>query len=309
MRSGPLVTVITATYNGAETLRSTLASLCAQEFTDFEAWIVGDASTDDSPDVVASMRDDRLQWVNLAVNSGNQSVPNNEGLRRARGRFIAYLGHDDLWFPWHLGALVAAQHETGADFVHGMAAILDPAGVVGVFGEPPAGLTFHRHFVPPSSWLHTREAADAVGLWAAPDETSVGVDLDYAQRLIAIGARFASVPRLTLLKFPSARFRAYAPDAVRPQADWLARMQADPLEAERQTLTSIARLVARSAATPSAPPSSDLAYLRQALRTVARRRLREPLATRWPFRAVERWRFQRARRRIRAARGLPSAGG
>jgi glycosyltransferase involved in cell wall biosynthesis len=300
---------VTATYNGAPTLRSTLAGLCAQEFTDFEAWIVGDASTDDSAEVVASMRDDRLHWVNLAVNSGNQSVPNNEGLRRARGRYIAYLGHDDLWFPWHLGALVDAMQQTGAGFAHGMMAILEPDGVAGVFGEPPDGLTFARHFVPPSSWMHTRQAAEAAGFWAAPDAIGVGVDLDYARRLLSTGVRVVSVPRLTVLKFPSPRFRLYAPDALRPQAAWLARMQADPLEVERETLTAIARLLARSAASPSPPPSSDIAYLRQALRTVARRRLREPLATRWPFSAIERWRFHRARRRIRAARGLPPAGG
>jgi glycosyltransferase involved in cell wall biosynthesis len=68
----------------------------------------GDACTDDSAELVASYRDPRLHWFNLPTNSGYQSAPHNEGLRRARGRYVAYLNHDDLWLPNHLERLVAA---------------------------------------------------------------------------------------------------------------------------------------------------------------------------------------------------------
>ena len=102
----PLVTVITATYNSSALLKLTLSSLISQHYDAFEAWIVGDACTDDSAAVVASLGDPRLHWTNLPSNSGSQAAPNNEGMARAHGDFIAFLGHDDLWFPWHLESLI-----------------------------------------------------------------------------------------------------------------------------------------------------------------------------------------------------------
>lgn len=300
----PLVTVIIATYNGAATLRSCLASVCAQQWSDFEAWVVGDASTDDSEAVVASMRDDRLHWANLARNSGSQSAANNEGLRRARGTYVAYLGHDDLWFPWHLEALVSAIRADDADLVHGMTAMLDAHGVAGVVGSPPPNVSYAHHFVPPSSWLHRRDLVDLAGWWAAPEATACGVDLDYSRRVFAAHRRFSVARRLSVLKFPSPWFRAYAADAIRPQAGYLRRMQENAPGLEHDVLTQLADILARDQATPGARPDSDLAYLRQALRIVARRRVRDPLMDWGPTRGVERWRFQRHRRRMRSKRGL-----
>ncbi|MBS2004019.1 MAG: glycosyltransferase family 2 protein, partial [Cyanobacteria bacterium SZAS LIN-5] len=82
-----------------------VGSVLRQEFTDFEVLVVGDGCTDDSADVVNSIGDARVRWINLPVNAGHQSAANNEGLRQARGELVAYLGHDDLWFPHHLAAL------------------------------------------------------------------------------------------------------------------------------------------------------------------------------------------------------------
>ena len=108
----PLISVIMATYNSARTLKKAIASVLAQDFNDYEVWVMGDACRDDSPQVVQAFADRRLKWINLETNSGSQAVPNNEGLRRARGEYIAYLGHDDLWFPWHLSGLLAFIRKT-----------------------------------------------------------------------------------------------------------------------------------------------------------------------------------------------------
>jgi Glycosyl transferase family 2 len=97
--SAPLVTVITVTFNSSRTLQFTLDSPLNQDFQAFEAWVVGDTCTDESETVVTSFGDRRLYWTNLPENSGSHGGPNNEGLQRARGRYIAYLGHNDLWCP------------------------------------------------------------------------------------------------------------------------------------------------------------------------------------------------------------------
>src|ERR1700694_4995675 len=98
----PLISVITATFNWSSVLRYAIQSVLWQSLQDFEMLIIGDGCTDDSAEGVASFQYETLRWHNLAHNSGSQSEPNNVGLAMARARFVAYLGHDDLWYPTHL---------------------------------------------------------------------------------------------------------------------------------------------------------------------------------------------------------------
>src|SRR5256714_13138994 len=116
----PRVTVIIATYNWSSVLPYSIGSVLRQTFTDFELLVVGDGCTDDSEQVVAAIGDPRVRWINLPANHRQQSAPNNEGLRQARGEIIAYLGHDDLWLPHHLEVLVGALDREAADGVFGM---------------------------------------------------------------------------------------------------------------------------------------------------------------------------------------------
>jgi glycosyltransferase involved in cell wall biosynthesis len=85
----PQVTVILSTYNWSSVLRHAIASVLGQSFADFELLVIGDGCTDDSEQVAAESGDPRVRWIGLPKNSGHQSVPNNEGLRQARGAFIA----------------------------------------------------------------------------------------------------------------------------------------------------------------------------------------------------------------------------
>ncbi len=122
----PLVSVVIATYNWSSVLRYSVASALAQTYPRLEVVVVGDACTDDSEDVVASFGDPRVRWLNLPENSGSQSTPNNAGIAAARGDYVAYLGHDDLWLPSHLSLLMTAVLRSGADAGYAVAEQLGP---------------------------------------------------------------------------------------------------------------------------------------------------------------------------------------
>ena len=139
----PLVSIITATYNWSSVLRYAIRSVRNQTLTNFEMLVMGDGCTDDSGEVVASFNDPRIQWHNAPANSGNQSAPNMAGLALARGRYVAYLGHDDIWHPSHLQTLVDGLETSGADFAFTLTEAVGPPGTgiraCGVFR--PAGST------------------------------------------------------------------------------------------------------------------------------------------------------------------------
>ncbi len=118
MTQPPHVSVITATYNWSSVLRYAIESVLGQTPTDFEMLVVGDGCTDSSAEVVTSFNDPRLRWHNLPENTGHQSAPNNAGLAMARAEFIAYLGHDDLWYPIHLAKMVNMLESSDADVAY-----------------------------------------------------------------------------------------------------------------------------------------------------------------------------------------------
>lgn len=296
--ASPAVTVIIATYNSSATLQLTLESLLNQDAGDFEAWVIGDACTDNSADVVQSFGDPRLHWKNLTQNSGSQAAPNNEGLRLARGRHIAFLGHDDLWLPNHLSSLLRFIEETKADFVHSLCALIGPDGVRECVGPLRTDHDYEWYGPPPSSWLHRRDVTDTCGLWADPTQIAWGVDCDYARRVFLSGKTMAFFPGLTVLKFPSWWCRTYAGVGEPPQLRYWRALQADPRALERQVLVDLSINFARLRRQPV------VALLSTAFRGVLRH-MRQAAGNRGPLGRLLRWRFGRQRQHLRRLRGLP----
>lgn len=115
-RSGrvPAVSVIVLTRNRPVFLRRALASIQQQTFTDFEVLVVNDAGEDVSSLVSAF----RAEGMTIALlnqpEQRGQSAGRNLGIRASRGRWIAYLDDDDLYYPDHLETLVATLRRSGA---------------------------------------------------------------------------------------------------------------------------------------------------------------------------------------------------
>ncbi|MBX9815043.1 MAG: glycosyl transferase [Proteobacteria bacterium SG_bin5] len=105
----PRLSVILPSFNQAAFLPRALASLVAQDFTDWEAIAIDDGSTDDTPALLPAWAEaePRLSVRRHARNRGLGAALNT-GLDAARGEFIAYLPSDDQFFAGHLASLVAA---------------------------------------------------------------------------------------------------------------------------------------------------------------------------------------------------------
>jgi len=93
----PQVTVIIPTFNRARYLAEAIQSVLGQTFLDYELIVVDDGSTDGTSAVLAGFGDSRLRV--LRQENRGISAAMNAGLRAARGKYIARLDSDDMWFP------------------------------------------------------------------------------------------------------------------------------------------------------------------------------------------------------------------
>jgi hypothetical protein len=199
----PVVSVITATYNRSNVLRFAVESVRRQTLSDWEMWIVGDACTDDTADVIREIGDPRVQFFNLPQNCGDQSGPNNEAVLRARGCYLAYLNHDDLWFPDHLETAVRTLNETGADLVWPLIVKMDTQGVF-TSGDLNPERRYEPHLsVPASFWVMRRELAGEVGPWHHHRQCHATPSQDWLFRARVLNKDLRSIPHLTAIALPS----------------------------------------------------------------------------------------------------------
>ena len=100
------VTVLMGTYNRPVYVLDAIRSVIAQELTDWELILMNDGGIGVGP-LIKQIGDPRIIYNNFDENKGF-AYRLDQGLNRARGEYIAYLGDDDVWFPNHLRVLVDA---------------------------------------------------------------------------------------------------------------------------------------------------------------------------------------------------------
>ncbi|MDE5687484.1 MAG: glycosyltransferase [Paramuribaculum sp.] len=97
-----LVSIITPMYKGAAFVGETIESVLAQGYQDWEMIIVDDHSPDNGAGIAAVKKysdvDNRIHLIESEKNTGSSGA-RNIALRKATGRYIAFLDSDDLWHP------------------------------------------------------------------------------------------------------------------------------------------------------------------------------------------------------------------
>ncbi|MBE0547619.1 MAG: glycosyltransferase [Rubrivivax sp.] len=102
----PAVSIVMPCYNARAHLASSVGSVLAQSFPDWELIAVDDGSVDDTLAWLQAQRDPRIHVFSQA-NRG-VSAARNAGLEQARGEYIAFLDADDTWEPLFLAVMHAA---------------------------------------------------------------------------------------------------------------------------------------------------------------------------------------------------------
>jgi glycosyltransferase involved in cell wall biosynthesis len=237
VHGNPLVSVVLSTYNWSSVLRHGIRSVLWQTYPTLELIVVGDGCTDDSAQVVASFDDERVRWHNLESNSGSQAIPNNAGIALARGEYIAYQGHDDVWHPNHLAALLSRIQGARVDLAYSLAEVLGPPGSRTRFlsGRVAGSDLTPGTWLPPTSLLHTAELAKRAGGWQQWEEGEGPPDVTFLARALESGGRPVRAPALTAFKFPSGfRPGSYRERPSHEQAAYIKRIERERLFVERE---------------------------------------------------------------------------
>jgi glycosyltransferase involved in cell wall biosynthesis len=99
MRQSPFFTIIVPTFNQAQFLGAALDSILAQTDLDWEAVVINDGSTDDTPEIMEkyAKMDSRIRIFHKS--NGGVASALNWGLRQALGQWVCWLSSDDMFDP------------------------------------------------------------------------------------------------------------------------------------------------------------------------------------------------------------------
>ncbi len=103
MKDYGLVSVVMPSWNCGRYVEESVRSVLAQTYRNWELLFQDDCSSDDTRVIIERLaaEDPRIRYACNEYNSG-AAVTRNAALRRARGRWIAFLDSDDLWQPQKL---------------------------------------------------------------------------------------------------------------------------------------------------------------------------------------------------------------
>jgi glycosyltransferase involved in cell wall biosynthesis len=171
------VSVVMPVLNGRRFIDEAIGSIAAQTYKDVELVVVDDGSTDDTRQHVDAFRD-RLEIRYVRHESPRGIAPSmNDGVRHATGAFIAFLDHDDAWFPEFLATQVShLEQHPDVGMVHSDFQTIDVEGriieasVAAARGRTrPSGQVFRElfmdSFIVGNSVLIRRECFDRLGLF------------------------------------------------------------------------------------------------------------------------------------------------
>lgn len=193
-----MVSVLLCTYNRPERLGQALESVLSQTYSDFEVLVVNDGGDRAAEEIVKRCNSDKIRY--FYGEHGGHRAALNIGLRAARGKYVAYLDDDDIYYPNHLETLVQAAERGSLDFACSRSRWLQGHWEADQWVEDydltqrDSGFQMKRMrisaYVTDNSILHRRSISEKVGLfWEEPQR---GGEWEYWVRC----SRFYKIERI-----------------------------------------------------------------------------------------------------------------
>lgn len=112
------VDIVMPLYNKASTVARAIRSIQHQTLKDWHLIVVDDGSTDEGPEIVSGIEDERIEMIRQE-NRG-PGAARNVGIARAQSEYLSFLDADDEWYPWFLENSLSAIKESDVGLVASM---------------------------------------------------------------------------------------------------------------------------------------------------------------------------------------------
>ena len=115
-----MISIVVPVYNAENYIRETMEMVRKQSYRDWELLLVDDASSDGSVQVMEKYleecKDGRIHIIKKEKNEG-AAAARNEGIRLAKGRYLAFLDADDIWLSDKLSLQLEFMEKNQSSFV------------------------------------------------------------------------------------------------------------------------------------------------------------------------------------------------
>lgn len=199
----PLVSIIVPTYYRPDSLLEALNSILNQTYQNVEVIVVNDGGEDVEHRISPLNKKQNITYVKLASNR-ERSAARNVGIQIARGKYIAYLDDDDLFYPDHLETLVhfleGSDYKVAYTDANRAHQKKENGRYVVVKRDVPYSFDFDYdrilvdNFVPVLCFMHERSCLDEAGCF--DEDLTTLEDWDLWIRL-SRKFKFAHIPRVT----------------------------------------------------------------------------------------------------------------
>ncbi len=99
MAMNPKVSINLCCYNGENYLAEALKSIAAQTFKDWELVFINDGSIDATEKIILDFKAQGYPVMYHYQQNKGLGASRNEAFKKSSGTYIAFIDHDDLWFP------------------------------------------------------------------------------------------------------------------------------------------------------------------------------------------------------------------
>lgn len=154
--NGPLISVVTVVYNGADSIRQTMESCINQSYSKIEYIVIDGSSTDTTVEIISEFKNKIAYFISEPDQGIYDAM--NKAIAVANGQWIIFMNSGDLFFDKYILSKVAqniVEEKLIADVIYGNTVYKFKNNMLDVFPMPLESIEREMIFCHQSTFVRT----------------------------------------------------------------------------------------------------------------------------------------------------------